>query len=117
VAAYIATFTGDRIVDRLGDDEELGTSPIKSIEDLGAQKQVKYGVVRGGSTYQFFRVSFKAGVVSERPALLPYSSSLPVIHRDPGIVFIGKCLQVCSGRKGTWGVPKRDSNEYGTVRN
>lgn len=31
-------------------------NPIESVEDLAAQTKIKYGVVGGGSTKQFFRV-------------------------------------------------------------
>ena len=33
-------------------------TPIESVEDLARQTEIKYGVVRGGSTQAFFDVSF-----------------------------------------------------------
>jgi hypothetical protein len=33
-------------------------NPIESAEDLEKQTKIKYGVVSGGSTEQFFRVNF-----------------------------------------------------------
>ena len=32
-------------------------TPIESVEDLARQTEIKYGVVRGGSTQAFFDVS------------------------------------------------------------
>jgi hypothetical protein len=33
-------------------------NPIENVEDLAKQTDIKYGVVGGGSTEQFFRVDF-----------------------------------------------------------
>lgn len=32
---------------------------IKSAEDLAGQTKIKYGTVEGGSTYSFFKVTYK----------------------------------------------------------
>jgi hypothetical protein len=32
-------------------------TPIESVEDLARQTEIKYGVVRGGSTQTFFEVT------------------------------------------------------------
>ena len=57
IGAYIATFAADRIVDRLADDEDALS--IKSVDDLASQDEIKYGILRAGSTYDYFRVSFQ----------------------------------------------------------
>ena len=31
-------------------------NPIESVEDLANQNEIKYGVLRGGATYDFFKV-------------------------------------------------------------
>lgn len=33
------------------------TPPIESVDDLAAQKKILYGIVKGGSTEAFFKVS------------------------------------------------------------
>lgn len=33
-------------------------APIESVEDLAKQTKIKYGIQQGGSTAQFFKVSF-----------------------------------------------------------
>jgi hypothetical protein len=53
-ATYMATFVADRIVDRISKDgDSVG---IKSVEELAGQEEIKYGVLRAGSTYDYFRV-------------------------------------------------------------
>lgn len=32
------------------------TPPIESVDDLAAQKRILYGIVKGGSTEEFFKV-------------------------------------------------------------
>jgi hypothetical protein len=40
-------------------------SPIDSVEDLARQTEIKYGVVKAGSTEEFFKVSFKNASTAE----------------------------------------------------
>lgn len=38
-------------------------SPIESVEDLVKQNEIKYGIVKGGSTEQFFKVIYLVSIL------------------------------------------------------
>ena len=46
-------------------------SPIESAEDLAKQTEIKYGTVIGGSTQDFFRVSFMNSLIFSYLAYSP----------------------------------------------
>ena len=50
IASYTANLAAFLTVETL-------EKPIESAEDLAAQTQIKYGVVKGGSTMNFFKTS------------------------------------------------------------
>ena len=49
ISSYTANFAAVRTVNRM-------VLPIKSADDLSNQKEVQYGTLKLGSTWEFFRV-------------------------------------------------------------
>jgi len=50
IASYTANLAAFLVVETL-------EKPIENAEDLAMQSKIKYGVVKGGSTYRFFLTS------------------------------------------------------------
>ena len=51
ISSYTANLAAFLTVERM-------ISPIESADDLVAQQEIQYGVLEGGSTKEFFRVTF-----------------------------------------------------------
>lgn len=49
---------------------ERMVTTIESVEDLARQKDIKYGIVRGGSTQTFFAVIFFFSLINIRKIIL-----------------------------------------------
>ena len=54
VSSYTANLAAFLTVERMD-------TPIENVEDLSQQTAIKYGVMRGGSTFGFFEVSIQRG--------------------------------------------------------
>jgi hypothetical protein len=61
-------------------------TPIESAEDLARQTEIKYGVVRGGATQQFFAVIFSS---NENPFFY-------FLNRNLMLNFINVCGHICN---------------------
>ena len=48
---------------------ERMVTPIESVEDLARQTEIRYGVMRGGSTQEFFDVSIFSPTRASSPSL------------------------------------------------
>ena len=55
ITSYLSTLIRSAV---LGDGQTLSPFPIGSAYDLAQQTEVKYGTVFGGSTMEFFKVSY-----------------------------------------------------------
>lgn len=51
ISSYTANLAAFLTVDKMD-------TPIKNVEDLAKQTKIKYGTMKDGSTYMFFKLSF-----------------------------------------------------------
>ena len=94
VSSYTANLGSERSLLDIDTDElelrslaafltvERMVTPIESVEDLARQTEIRYGVMRGGSTQQFFDVRCVAG---ERTGI----SSLAEIRCETLPTYVG----------------------------